>query len=210
MVLGLRPTFTGPTTVTSARTSAPAVEPAASTTLVTPTEPVVTTLPDTTAEPVPDVLVPPEVTAAVPATPDTTVAPVATAPPATAKATTPTTKSKGKSSTKTPATTAPAAPAPSASDQVMAYYDASNARGRCVAHQPSKSTQAQVMAACGPAPAPPANLLQYWAARDTWNACADPFYEKGWGTAQVESACGPQPQRSQYGVPINPYSKSQG
>ena len=61
----------------------------------------------------------------------------------------------------------------------------------------------------GPTPVPPANLLQYWAARDAWNACADPFFQRGWGAARVASACGAEPQRSDFGVPPNPYSKSQ-
>ena len=213
VVLGLRPTFTGPkTTITSARTSVPVEEPAASSTVPPPTEPDASTVPETAVVPVPDVVLPPEVTAPVASAPDTTVAAATTVavPPTSTKATSPT-KSKGKTSgTKAPATTAPAPPAPSASDIVLAYYAAANTRGKCVAHQPSRATQDQVVAACGAAPVPPANLLQYWAARDAWGACAEPFFQRGWAASRVASACGPEPQRSSFGVPPNPYSKSQG
>ena len=78
VVLGLRPTFTGPkTTITSARTSVPVVEPTASSTVAPPTEPDASTVPETLADPVPDVQLPPEVTAPAASTPDTTVAPAA-------------------------------------------------------------------------------------------------------------------------------------
>src|SRR5262249_7211388 len=120
-------------------------------------------------------------TAEMPATPDSTAAPATTAAPTTTKATAPsTTKTKGKTSTapRTTMSTVPILPTPSASDLVLAYYEASNARGRCVAHQPPRATADQVIAACGAEPVPPGNLLQYWTARDAWNACADPFYEK--------------------------------
>jgi hypothetical protein len=92
---------------------------------------------------------------------------------------------------------------------VLAYYDASNTRGHCVAQQPSKSTRAQLVAACGIEPQPPDNLTAYWAAKAAWSACAQPFYEKGWGALRVTTACGSKPDRAQFDVPPNPYSKSQ-
>jgi len=215
VVLGLRPTFAGPqTTIMSARTSAPTVAPSVTSEPAPSGEstPVTDASPDDSVAAVPDVVVPPDVTATAPAAPDTTAAPASPAPPTSAKAPAPTTaksRAKAPSGTRTPATTAPPAVAPTASQVVLAYYEASNTRGRCVAHQPSRSTQAQLVAACGPSPTPPANLLQYWAARDSWNACADQFFEKGWARARVESACGAEPQRADFGVPPNPYSKSQ-
>jgi hypothetical protein len=109
---------------------------------------------------------------------------VPTAPPATAAA--------------PPVTADPAAP-------VLAYYGAANTRDKCVKQQAAASTRAQVVDACGPEPVPPTNLAQFWAARDQWNACAAPYWSKGWGLSQVQSKCGPRPNRADYAVPNNPY-----
>ncbi len=61
----------------------------------------------------------------------------------------------------------------------MAYFHAANARGRCVADQPASANRAQLIAACGAEAVPPPNLVQYWAARNTWLDCAQPLLDTG-------------------------------
>ncbi len=104
----------------------------------------------------------------------------------------------------------PPAPAPvaSPSEVVLAYFHAANARGRCVAHQPASANRAQLIVACGAEPVPPPNLVQYWAARNTWLDCAQPLLDNGAGTAKVTNRCGAKPDRAAYDVPANPYSTS--
>ena len=181
VVLGLRPTVTGSKAIVSTtRTTVPAeppVErmiPSSPTSITTSTTTIagdVVALPTLEPSVVPEV--PPADTAPPPPAPTES-----TTPATTVKASPPAAKPKSRSGaarTTTPPTTA--APIPTARQAVLAYYDASNTRGHCVAQQPSKSTRAQLVAACGVEPQPPDNLTAYWAAKAAWNACAQPFYD---------------------------------
>lgn len=211
VALGLRPTLTdSKAIVRTAPTTVPAVPVAgAPTTAVASTtapEHATPAAAPTSLEPDPVMVIVADGTSADPPAPvDTTAAPTTAKPAAPATAKPKTRSTTGK------ATTPPTTPAPvsTARAAVLAYYDASNNRGRCVAHQPAKSTRADLTRACGPEPVPPQNLYLYWAARDEWNECAQPFYERGWGEARVETACGQKPDRAQFDVPPNPYSRSQ-
>ena len=105
------------------------------------------------------------------------------------------------------ATPAPA-PVASPSEVVLAYFHAANARGRCVAHQPASANRAQLIVACGAEAVPPPNLVQYWAARNTWLDCAQPLLDRGFSSAKITERCGAKPDRAAYDVPANPYSTS--
>jgi hypothetical protein len=107
-----------------------------------------------------------------------------------------------------PAPAAAPAPVASPSDIVLAYFHAANARGRCVADQPASANRAQLIAACGAEPVPPPNLVQFWAARNTWLDCAQPLLDRGAGPAKITDRCGAKPDRAAYDVPANPYSTS--
>ena len=100
------------------------------------------------------------------------------------------------------------APVASPSEVVLAYFHAANARGRCVADQPASANRAQLIAACGAEAVPPPNLVQYWAARNTWLDCAQPLLDRGAGSAKITDRCGAKPDRAAYDVPANPYSAS--
>jgi hypothetical protein len=96
----------------------------------------------------------------------------------------------------------------SPSEVVLAYFHAANARGKCVADQPASANRAQLIVACGAEPVPPPNLVQYWAARNTWLDCAQPLLDNGAGPAKITDRCGAKPERAAYDVPANPYSAS--
>lgn len=210
VALGLRPTFTASRAIVR---TAPSTVPATPVAGVPTTAAASTSAPEhptptvdaTSLEPDPVMVIVSDGTSTDPVAPvETTAAPTTAKPPA------PTTAKPRPRSTTGKATTPPTTPASATSRAaVLAYYDASNNRGRCVAHQPAKSTRAELTGACGPEPVPPQNLYLYWAARDQWNECAQPFYERGWGEARVATACGHKPDRAQFDVPPNPYSRSQ-
>ncbi len=228
VALGLRPALTtassdvgGTTGTTAASAPEPTVAtPAPSTTALAgdrdgPGTVTVPASPTTVAAPAPVPAAPPVTVAPTPAVPSKPAMAVKPARPAarpTASPAKPAAPSPATSVAPTPATTraptvAPAKPAiQSARAAVLAYYEAANVRGKCVAKQPSGSTTAKLNAACGPQPAPPANLVQYWGAKDDWSECADPLFAKGWKFSKVEGKCGTKPDRADFDVPPNPYS----
>ncbi len=104
------------------------------------------------------------------------------------------------------APTAPATPAPSQAAVVERYYNQNRAWRKCVVGHPADATRTVLAAACGAQPVPPANLAQYWAARDDWSACAAPLQAKHWRASRITARCGAKPTQVEYGVPPNPYS----
>jgi hypothetical protein len=135
----------------------------------------------------------------------TAPAAVAPAAPKPAPAPAPSKPAAGK-----PAPVKPKPPAPAATPRqaVAAYYVVANDRGRCVARLGAGKSRVQKIAACGPEPVPPANLVQYWAAKTAWTDCAAPLYAKRWKSAKVEARCGARPDRADYDVPANPFSRT--
>jgi hypothetical protein len=133
---------------------------------------------------------------------------VAPASPKPAPAPAPPAPSKPAASKPAPAKPKPPTPAATPRQAVAAYYVVANERGRCVARLGAGKSRAQKIAACGPEPVPPANLVQYWAAKTAWSDCAAPLQAKGWKTWRVEARCGARPDRADYDVPPNPFSRS--
>ena len=207
VALGLRPVLTS----SPPEVSAPAVTAAPSTLAPTSAAPsaaaligslddeVPRTRPATTSTAATSSVAPPVDPVTVP--PAAPTAPATVATPKPPKTTKPAPK---------PATTPAPAPAPvaSPSEVVLAYFHAANARGRCVADQPASANRAQLIAACGAEPVPPPNLVQYWAARNTWLDCAQPLLDNGARAAKITDRCGAKPDRAAYDVPANPYSAS--